>query len=475
MSEFRMPSLGADMTEGVLLEWLVHPGDTVHKGDIVAVVDTAKAAVEVECFDSGVVNSLLVTEGTRVPVGTPLATIQTMPGSAQPTPAAPPTANGPTANGRTHAAKRKRGVAKQPAGTATHAGHLVTSPLVRRLAQRYHLDTDTVPGTGAGGRVTRSDIERAAAAQDRAVAPADQTPDQARRLRISPLARKLAAELAVDPNALVGTGPGGAISAGDVRRAAAAAAEVAPSAEPVAAPSAEPVAAPSAEPVAAPNDRAGTMRATIAAAMTRSKQQVPHYYLTHTIDLGAAMDWLHDRNLELPVSGRLVAAVLLVKAAARAAAEVPELNGFWVDGAYRASADVHVGVAISLRGGGLIAPALHNADSADLGTLMSNLRDLVTRTRAGRLRGSELADATITVSNLGDQGIESIIGVIYPPQVALVGFGAILERPWAVNGLLGVRPTVVASLSGDHRATDGVTGARYLKTLERLLQRPEEL
>jgi pyruvate dehydrogenase E2 component (dihydrolipoamide acetyltransferase) len=136
---------------------------------------------------------------------------------------------------------------------------------------------------------------------------------------------------------------------------------------------------------------------------------------------------------------------------------------------------VHLGVAISLRGGGLIAPALHNAASTDLATLMSDLRDLVIRTRAGRLRASELADATMTVSNLGDQGIESIIGVIYPPQVALVGFGAIVERPWAVNGLLGVRPTVVASLSGDHRATDGATGARYLKTLERLLQTPEEL
>jgi pyruvate dehydrogenase E2 component (dihydrolipoamide acetyltransferase) len=464
MSEFRMPSLGADMTEGVLLEWLVHPGDTVHKGDIVAVVDTAKAAVEVECFDTGVIDRLLVTEGTRVPVGTPLATIQSdsrqspadrpspdTGGSPQTAPAAAP----PPASGPAGAASRNRKVTEPPAGTTTHAGHLVTSPLVRRLAQQYHLDTDTVPGTGAGGRITRSDIERAAATQRTQIASTAQLPDHPQRLRISPLARRLAKELSVDPMALTGSGPSGAITAEDVRKAAAIVPVMTPSAK--------------------PSGRGSAMRATIATAMTRSKQQVPHYYLSHTIDLGVAMGWLHDRNLELPVSRRLVAAVLLIKAAARAAAEVPELNGFWVDGGYRAATEVHVGVAISMRGGGLVAPALHNADSADLGALMANLRDLVTRTRAGRLRGSELADATITVSNLGDQGIESIIGVIYPPQVALVGFGAILERPWAVNGLIGVRPTVVASLSGDHRATDGATGARYLKALERLLQRPEEL
>jgi pyruvate dehydrogenase E2 component (dihydrolipoamide acetyltransferase) len=461
MADFRMPSLGADMTEGVLLEWLVQPGDTVQKGDIVAVVDTAKAAVEVECFEGGVVDRLLVTEGTQVPVGTPLATIRTAPSAATAGPTKPGLAQeqaaapGPatahtTEAGRTHADEKEREAAS-PAARRGAVGHLVTSPLVRHMAQRYHIDTDTVPGTGTGGRITRADIEHTAALKDIQAAPVERIRGPAPRLRISPLARRLADELAVDPTALVGTGSGGAINASDVHRAAS---RPAPTAE--------------------PKDRNAT-RATIAALMTRSKHEVPHYYLTHTIDLNAALAWLHDRNLELPVSGRLVPAVLLLKAAARAAAAVPALNGFWVDGSYHASADVHLGVAISLRGGGLIAPALHNAASTDLATLMSDLRDLVIRTRAGRLRASELADATMTVSNLGDQGIESIIGVIYPPQVALVGFGAIVERPWAVNGLLGVRPTVVASLSGDHRATDGATGARYLKTLERLLQTPEEL
>jgi pyruvate dehydrogenase E2 component (dihydrolipoamide acetyltransferase) len=132
-------------------------------------------------------------------------------------------------------------------------------------------------------------------------------------------------------------------------------------------------------------------------------------------------------------------------------------------------------VAISLRGGGLVAPAIHHADQLDLAELMAALKDLVARTRAGRLRGAELSDPTITVSNLGEQGVESILGVIYPPQVALVGFGRVAERPWAVDGLIGVRPTVTASLAADHRVTDGATGARYLQMIEQLLHRPEEL
>jgi pyruvate dehydrogenase E2 component (dihydrolipoamide acetyltransferase) len=217
------------------------------------------------------------------------------------------------------------------------------------------------------------------------------------------------------------------------------------------------------------------MRATIAGLMARSKREIPHYYIAETIDLGAATAWLRERNRQLPVRERIVAAALLLKAAALAAAAVPELNGFWVDGAFAPAPAVHLGVAVSLRGGGLVAPAIHHATELDVVTLMARMRDLVARTRAGRLRGSEMSDPTITISNMGEQGAESIFGVIYPPQVALVGFGRIVERPWAVDGLIGVRPIVTASLAADHRATDGATGARYLQALERLLQTPEEL
>ena len=209
--------------------------------------------------------------------------------------------------------------------------------------------------------------------------------------------------------------------------------------------------------------------------MARSKREIPHYYLTATIDLARALAWMRERNRDLPVTERLVPAALLLKATALAAASNPALNGFWVDDGFRPGAGIHLGVAVSLRGGGLVAPALHDADKQSVVELMAGMRDLVTRARAGRLRGSELSDPTLTVTNLGEQGVESVHGVIYPPQVALVGFGRVAERPWAVDGLLGVRPLTVATLAADHRATDGFTGGRFLAAVDERLQHPEDL
>jgi pyruvate dehydrogenase E2 component (dihydrolipoamide acetyltransferase) len=315
------------------------------------------------------------------------------------------------------------------------------------------VDLESVTGTGPGGRITHTDVELAARPT--------QEPAPVARQRVSPLARRLAGELGVDLTAVPGTGPDGAVGIEDVRRAATAAASEPAVSRP----------APDSDQEA----RMRAMRATIAALMARSKREIPHYYLADTVDLGAATAWLRERNRRLPVPQRLVPAALLLKAAALALRSVPELNGFWLDGSFTAGSGIHLGVAVSLRGGGLIAPAIHDADTLDLPTLMTRMRDLVTRARAGRLRGTEMADPTITVSNMGEQGSESIFGVIYPPQVALVGFGRIVERPWAIDGLLGIRPIVTVSLAADHRATDGATGARYLDRINRLLQHPEEL
>jgi pyruvate dehydrogenase E2 component (dihydrolipoamide acetyltransferase) len=449
MAEFRMPSLGADMDEGTLLEWLVAPGAEVHRGDIVAVVDTSKAAVEVETFADGVIDRILVKPGEKVPVGTVLATITAAAATARPPVAAAP-------------------VAAAPAAGPPEPGPPVTSPLVRRLATDRHVDPHTLHGSGPGGRITHADVERAAAAPP---APAG-GPAAPVRPRVSPFARRLAAELGVDLSAVAGTGPGHTISADDVRHTAAAAAPAAPA---VAAP--PPAAAAPAVTATPPDggDRTAAMRATIAALMTRSKREIPHYYLSEAVDLSAAVAWLRDRNRDLPVPKRLVPAALLLKAAALGLRTVPQLNGFWIDDRFVPGAGIHLGVAVSLRGGGLVAPAIH--DAADLGVaeLMARMRDLVTRTRAGRLRRAEMADPTVTVSNMGEQGAESILGVIYPPQVALIGFGRVVDRPWAVDGLLGVRPVVTVTLAADHRATDGATGARYLHAVARLLHRPEEL
>jgi pyruvate dehydrogenase E2 component (dihydrolipoamide acetyltransferase) len=214
------------------------------------------------------------------------------------------------------------------------------------------------------------------------------------------------------------------------------------------------------------------MAQALAALMSRSKREVPHYYLETVIDLSAALAWLRAHNLRRPVSERVLPSALPLRSVARAAREVPEMNGMWVDGAFRPSMAVHLGVAISQRAGGLVAPAIHDADGKDVDELMS---DLVARARSGGLRASEMADPTITITNLGEQGVDAVFGVIYPPQVALAGFGRVRERPWAAGGMVGARPVVTATLSADHRVSVGQDGARFLTAVDRLLQTPEEL
>jgi pyruvate dehydrogenase E2 component (dihydrolipoamide acetyltransferase) len=298
-------------------------------------------------------------------------------------------------------------------------------------------------------------LPAAAAARPVAAAPVPSPviPPAHERVRVSPLARKVAAQLGVDVATLRGTGPGGAVSRDDVERAAAAARAPAPRG-------------------VVDRDR---MRQTIAAAMARSKREVPHYYLSTTIDLHRALTWLEAENLRRPVEGRLLHGVLLLKAVALAVREVPELNAVWRDGRPVASDVVHVGVAISLRGGGLVAPALHDTDRRRLDELMPALRDLVQRARTGGLRSSELSDPTITVTSLGEQGVEAVFGIVYPPQVAIVGFGKVVERPWCVDGAVVARRVVTATLSADHRVSDGHRGGRFLAAVDRLLQAPERL
>jgi pyruvate dehydrogenase E2 component (dihydrolipoamide acetyltransferase) len=217
------------------------------------------------------------------------------------------------------------------------------------------------------------------------------------------------------------------------------------------------------------------MRRAIAAAMSRAKREIPHYYVSTTIDLGPATEWLRARNAERNVSERVLPAVLLLKATALAARRTPEFNAYFEDGEARNLDHVHLGVAISLRGGGLLAPAIHDADRLTLDALMSKLQDLVARARAGTLRSSELSDGTITVTSLGERGVDAVFPILYPPQTAIVGFGRIAERPWVVERTLAVRPVVQATLAADHRVTDGHAGARFLASIDQLLQDPDRL
>lgn len=438
--EFTMPTLGADMDAGKLMEWLVKPGDVVDKGDIVAVVDTAKAAIEVECFHAGVVKELIVEPGTTVAVGTPLAVLS---------------ATGEPAETRPREPAERPPAAPSPARSTRALP--APGPLVRKLAAELEVDLASVKGTGAHGQLTRSDVRRAAKSAERTV-----TAD-----RISPYARQLAQQVGVDLATVRGTGRGGAIRADDVRAAAANRVEVG---EPVTA--AEP---PAAQDRDAAARRIDTMRQATARLMTRSKREIPHYYVRTTIDVTDALTWLRERNRELPVADRILPAALFLRATALAAVKVPELNGYWEDDRFVPGVAVNVGVAVSLRGGGLITPVLADAAGLGLADLMGRLRDVAARAKSGRLRGSEMTGATITVTNLGDLGVEEVYGVIYPPQVAMVGVGKVVARPWAVDGLLGVRSVATVTLSADHRATDGLTGARFLDAISRAISQPDGL
>jgi len=397
-SEFRLPALGADMDEGTIVEWHVAPGSRVKRGDVVAVVETDKGAIDVEIFEDGVLREIVVQPGTKVPVGTVLALIETE-GSP---PAAAPAAAG-------------RGEAHTPS---------------------------LAPAGEGAGEVREIDI-----------AP----PPASSRVRISPAARKRARELGVDVESLHGTGPGGAVTLEDVEAVTKGAPSPGPSPQPSPAGAGEGV------------GEVGGMRAAIAAAMSRSKREIPHYYLATAVDVTAATDWLTAHNASVPVTVRLLFAALLVKAIALTCRATPGFSGFHRDGRYEESPAVHVGVAVALRGGGLVAPAIMDTADKPLAQLMDEFRALVSRARAGRLRASELAAPTIILTSLGDASVDAVFPIIQPPQVAIVGAGAIAARPWVVDGAVVPRQVLTLSLGADHRVTDGRLGAQFLARLAQRL------
>ncbi|WP_417669640.1 dihydrolipoamide acetyltransferase family protein [Roseibium sp.] len=395
MGAFYMPSLGADMEAGKLVEWLVQPGDMVRHGDVIAVVETQKGAIEIEVFEDGVFEQPLVDLGATVPVGTPIAVISGEGGEDLP-PSTPPE----------------------------------VAPAVVERPEGYF------------------------EAAEAAIRPVPAMPGAARK-RISPAARRLASKHDIDASALAGTGPEGTVVYADVEAVIGEKTE-------------------EATPKPAGFDF-GQMRTAIGAAMARSKREIPHYYLQDTVDVSAANDWLSKVNADRSPADRLLLGALFVKATALAAKKFPEFSGFYGKGGFDPAERVHVGAAIAVRGGGLVAPAIHDTAELSLGALMKKMRDLVGRVRAGRFKSSEIADPTITVSSLGERGVESLIGVIYPPQVAIVGFGKPGLRPWVVDDQIVPRLLVATTLAADHRVSDGHRGALFLAEISKLLQKPEAL
>ncbi|MCP5100597.1 MAG: 2-oxo acid dehydrogenase subunit E2 [Chloroflexi bacterium] len=459
-----MPSLGADMTEGTLYEWFFQPGDTVKRGDIIASVETHKGTIDVEVFEDGVIDQLLVEPGIEVPVGEVLAIIRAV-GEKPATIAthAPPIkqAVGSPPSSEAHPMDQHAimEMVKTKPKPATNGKRLRISPAARRLAAELGVDLHQLKGSGDGGVIKLEDVQAATVKVD---------PVSDSTIRVSPIARKLAEELNVDLSQVKGSGSRGAINRVDVEKAAAAKKPVV----------LKPVKLMAVQTPVKPKpkkDFQAGMRQAISAAMSRSNRDIPHYYLETRIDITHTLDWLETINLKRSIKDRILPAVLLIKAVAKALADVPALNGYWIDDAHQPQEGIHIGFAIALRQGGLITPAIHDADLKSLDELVAAMRDLIMRTRAGRLRSSEMTDSTVTLTNLGDLGVEKVFGVIYPPQVALVGFGKVVEDLWVENGMFGIRKVIIATLAGDHRATDGRVGAQFLDALGKYLKEPETL
>jgi pyruvate dehydrogenase E2 component (dihydrolipoamide acetyltransferase) len=395
MVNFLMPSLGADMLDGTLIEWKVKPGDKVKRGDIIAVVETQKGLIDIEVFEEGTIGGIILPVGTKVPVGSIMAEIIQEGDSV---------------------IKEKL----QPIEVATVAKNV--------FAAKPEISEDTV------------------------------MVEAIHSVKASPLAKKIASERGIDLSSLVGTGQEGVIVKADVEKAIS---EMRSHLD-----------IKKRSTVVSPSEN---IRSAVAAAMSLSNREIPHYYLETKIDMKASLEMLQAENLKLSVKERMLPAVLLIKAVAKALKEVPELNAWWVNGNSQKKNDIHIGFVVSLRAGGILVPAIHDSEKKTLTELMQSLNDIIPRARAMKLRSSELSDSTITVTSLGEEGVETVFGIIYPPQVALVGFGKISDQVLIKNGMIAICPVLVATLSADHRATDGSTGSRFLLSLKNYLEHPELL
>lgn len=388
MIEFRMPSLGADMEAGTLQEWLKKPGDNVKRGDIIALVETQKGLIEIEVFDEGKIDSLLLKEGDKVPVGAIMALIN-----------APAVVEEKKTEVKPEVKIELPKAELQPIEEKIVVPHpfnrIKASPLAKAIAAEYKIDLAGVEGTGENGAITKEDIEKVIAQKSSTLKPTHSASTE-------------------------------------------------------------------------------TIRMAVAAAMSKSNRDIPHYYLELKVDMAKSIAWLTESNKQLAVKERLLPVVLLIKALAKSLVEVKELNAIWDNGVILKN-EINIGFVVSLRNGGVMIPAIKNADKKSLSEIMNSLNDLIPRARNLKLKSSELSESTITITNLGERSADKVFGVIYPPQVAILGFGSIVEQPWAESGMLAVRPVITITLAGDHRATDGHTGSRLLVAIKNYLQKPEEL
>ena len=438
-TELKMPALSPTMEEGTLAKWLVKEGDEVKSGDILAEIETDKATMEFEAVDEGKIAKILVAEGTDgVKVGQPIAILA---GEGEDVSAAAPKAD-------TTPAEPPKAAAPAPKPDET---------------------PKTPPGEAKGYGVTPTETPPAPAQ------PAAPPRAEGDRVKASPLARRLAQAQGVDLNSLQGSGPGGRIVRADVDAAVGKAPAGAPAAAPAAAPvSAQHLVAPGVIEQAIPHEaiKLSNMRKTIARRLTESKQQVPHIYLTVDIQLDALLKLRGELNSGLESRGvKLSVNDLLIKALAQALIEVPECNvSFAGDQLFKYQrADISVAVSIPA---GLITPIIVGADTKSVSAISTEMKDLASRAKEGKLQPTEYQGGTASLSNMGMYGIKQFEAVINPPQGMIMAIGAGEKRPYVINDSLQIATVMSATGSFDHRAIDGADGAKLMQVFKRLVENP---
>jgi pyruvate dehydrogenase E2 component (dihydrolipoamide acetyltransferase) len=436
-----MPALELAQETGKIIHWLKRPGDPVQKGEPVVEIETDKVTVELEAPASGVLRDVTAREGDVVPVGRTIAVVFAAGetgGAAPVMPAASAPATG--------------AVPAAPVAAGAPAAAVKASPLARKLAEQHGVDLTRV--TAASGRIEKADVlafvesRKGAAAGDGA---------GARLSAASPKARRLAAERGLDITALRGSGPGGAVLAVDV-----------PLEVPMAVRRTAPAAAmPSAARVGVPG--VSNIWRIMAERMTTSWTTAPHFYLVREVNVSRLVSWLDKARKQ--TGAHITYTDLLVKLVAAAMARHPRVNVSWRDGAIAQNADINIGLAVAVDDG-LVVPVIHRADTLGLAELATRREDVVGRAQSGKLRPADIQGGGFTISNLGMHGVDAFNAIVNPPQAAILAVGRIADRVVALNGQPAVQPTMVLTLSCDHRALDGARGAQFLGALADLIEEP---
>ncbi len=431
--ELTMPRLSDTMESGTIIKWNVKEGDAVSAGDVVADVETDKATMEMQVYDDGTVSRIVVPEGKTVAVGTLIAVIDDGEESAAApaAPAATSTAAASTASAPPPAAPAP--AASVSRGAAIDAGpRMRVSPVARRLADEHRIDLASIEGSGPAGRIVKQDV--LGAIENRTAAAAPPTRIETAVALPVPAAR---AGIAASTTALSAAGRPGS--------------EVALSG----------------------------MRQTIARRLVESKNTIPHYQVTVRIDMDPVLALRKDLNAQLATQGvKLSVNDFIVRGCAVAMAEHPFMNASWAGDRILLHGAVNIGVAVALsaeRGGGLVVPTIRDADRKSLRWISEETRELAEKARTKGLSAEEMSDSTFTISNLGMFGVEHFTAVINPPNSAILACGAALEQPVVRNGVLAVGHEMQATLSLDHRVIDGAMGAAWLGTLKDLLEHPATL